>query len=450
MKVYNFFNFQTLSLFMMKPFLLFFCSCMVFLSYGLWRRERIKMTKYFVFLVFLLVIFVLGSREPIGIPQLNSYKLLSFKPNSKKTWDFTGDKRKDHYPRCVFQYNSLGYRDVEPSFSDKKKHKILIIGDSYIWGDGIPSNDQTLAALLRNDLDKSMPGKFMVISAAFPGLGLYGYFEFLKKLKPHIRPDLVMFGYLGDSDFDPFDFQMLVEKLPVNVFLKNMILNFHIIQHIHEISVINSKTLWFSQGSVRSIKKLLNEVADYSRRENVRVVLIRYMDGRTQVKIPGQIGIFDLPHEFSYKGKSSKLWYAKDNHPKPLLNKYLARMLSDKIIMFFKGDKKTAFHLFQTTGFKSDRKDENTNIKALLTKRDAFSYRITLHFSAPMKSGHSFLCSFKVVDVLWKNPYEFQMIVESAGNADTLSLTINPEGYSGGFTTEDDVQLPMQVISLNL
>ncbi len=124
-------------------------------------------------------------------------------------------------------------------------------------------------SFLRNNLNKLSPGKYEVISASFPGLALVGYFDYFKKLKPVIHPELVLIGYLGDSDLCPYDFQFLVDKVPSNYFLKNLIINFHIIQEIHQTSIIHSQSLWFSKKSIANAQKIFKNLADYSRKENL-------------------------------------------------------------------------------------------------------------------------------------------------------------------------------------
>lgn len=442
---------KILLLFMLKPFLLVSgCVWTVLLYYKFFMKDKKTINKTGLFFVSFLIIFVLGVFRHPAVPELNKYGLLGFTPGSVQTIDFSRDKRKDNYPVCTFRYNSLGYRDIEPQATSSRKHTILMLGDSYIWGDGIPANNETIAALLRNELNKVSPGKYAVVSAAFPGLGIYGYFEFLKKLKPHIRPQLVMIGYLGDSDFDPCDFQVLVGHLPANAFLRNMVLNLHVIQRIHEVSQMYSRFLWWSKESASHVKKLFQKIADYSKKEKIHIVLVQYLDGRIRVDIPQEIKVFNLPERFQYKGKSSKLWYAKDAHPKPMLNKLLAVILSQRIVKYFQEGKADIFNsenaIKKENSSPESKKEGAVNVKATLTKKGDMTYQILFAFDAPMKTFSSFLCSCKVIRSFWPNPYNLKVVVKTSEEVSALPLTINPEGYNPSFTTEDDKQIPSRVI----
>lgn len=73
---------------------------------------------------------------------------------------------------------------------DKDDYIIAIIGDSYVWGEGIKDN-QRLSNLLEKKLNKIRPTK--IISIGIPGDSIFNYFKNYQKLSQIISPNLYIF-----------------------------------------------------------------------------------------------------------------------------------------------------------------------------------------------------------------------------------------------------------------
>ena len=261
---------------------------------------------------------------------VNGFGLASGRANSVDVEDFSGMANKDRYPVCRIRYNSLGYRDEEPSFAAKKGgRRVLLVGDSYVWGDGIPVNEETLGYLLRAELDLREPGRFSVMSAAYPGLGLRGYSRFIDALSPLDKPDVVVVGYLGESDDDPLDPQVLLDALPRSRPLRNLILNAGAVQDVHENSVRYLSRFWSDPENAASIAALVRDMGRKSAERGYRLILLSYFP---HPPLPASIETLDLPAALRYHGRSSELWYAKDSHPKTKLNRMLAKLLADTLV----------------------------------------------------------------------------------------------------------------------
>lgn len=272
------------------------------------------------------VALVFAVRSPGVRTEANAYGLASEAANSVREEDFSRSPDKDGYPLCRFRYNSLGYRDAEPSFSPRKgERRVLLVGDSYVWGDGIPANEETLGALLRAELERRAPGRFAVMSAAYPGLGLYGYGRFVDALSPAWKPDVVIVGYLGENDHDPFDPQYLLDRLPRNRFLRNLVLNLGAAQRVHDASVRHFSPLWSGAANRDYFAALAREDARAAAARGYRLVFLSYFP---HPPLPEPIETLDLPPALRYPGAASDLWYAKDFHPKTALNRRLAGMLA--------------------------------------------------------------------------------------------------------------------------
>jgi hypothetical protein len=267
-----------------------------------------------------------------GKTQANRLGLASTGENRTYVEDFSQRTYKDHYPVCRFENNSLGFRDIEPSFAPQDgRTRILLIGDSYIWGDGIPANGGTLGYRLREELERRAPGRFIVMSAAYPGLGVYGYSRFIDAIAPLFKADMVVVGYLGLSDRDPADAQVLLDALPADRLGRNLVLNLGIAQHVHEVS--SARWVRGGQDAPAYFSGLYAEIARKAITRGYRLIFLSYAP-RLDCPLPSPIEVLDLPQGWQYPGQASELWYAKDFHPKPKLNsllaEYLARVLLQK------------------------------------------------------------------------------------------------------------------------
>lgn len=267
--------------------------------------------------------------------ETNAFGLASQAAGRTYEIDYSRDGGKREYPLCRFTNNTLGYRDVEPSFAPGRgQRRILVVGDSFVWGDGIPANEQTLGSLLRAELERLAPGRFVVMSAAYPGLGVYGYGRFIEELAPRFRPDVVVAGYLGENDEDPADPQFLLDRLPRLRPARNLILNLRAGQDFHEASVGHAARIWSSAANKGYFAGLLRAMARRAAERGYRLVFLSYFP---HPALPAPIEALDLPPELRYPGRANALWYGEAFHPKPALNRILARTLAAKLVGNSKG-----------------------------------------------------------------------------------------------------------------
>jgi len=266
----------------------------------------------------------------------NRFGLVASEANSTWRYDFSRAANKDHYPLCTFVHNSLGYRDIEPGGLPSGRTRILLVGDSFIWGDGIATAADTLGALLRVRLEALAPGRFEVVSAGFPGNGLYGYTRAIEQLLVPLRPQFAIVGYLGQPDLNPVDAQALTDALPRASWPRTLMLRMHAGQHLHEWSVATADELMQTPASQSGFEQLFKRLTAAGRSQGTQIALLSYA-GREGVPhgsfaLPSGIEAIDVPEALRYHGKSTDLWYAKDSHPKPLLNHKLADLLAQWLL----------------------------------------------------------------------------------------------------------------------
>ena len=130
--------------------------------------------------------------------------------------------------RTPVTVNSLGFRDrgLQGSIC-KNCSRIMLLGDSYVFGEGVDW-EHTYSARLENILRDEWELKVQVINGGVPGYSLTQTFERLKKYRQIVKPDLVVVGW------DPFTFTREEEPMTyVNGYLV-----FH--QHQKQIRVVGA------------------------------------------------------------------------------------------------------------------------------------------------------------------------------------------------------------------
>ena len=270
----------------------------------LWRPTgslRAMIWRYVAAVVVLATLLLQGEHS--FAVSLNRYGLASHDPDASYLADFSNDPTKDAYPVYTCRYNSLGYRDREPPPVQPGKRRVLLVGDSYVLGDGIATFEQTITATLQRALDAAEPGAWEVMNAAMEGNGLYGYVRTVEALIPALAADVVVVGYLGDSDDVPFDVQRLVDLTPTNALLRLLVVNLRARQYVHESSM---RMIW-QVGSIARMDayfdSLLADLARICSRQGARLVIVEYLKRTGERRIPDEAMLVKLPRELRYPGR---------------------------------------------------------------------------------------------------------------------------------------------------
>ena len=262
----------------------------------------------------------------------NEHGLVSHMPSRSYVRDFTNETGKDGYPKASYDINSLGYRDREPSPPGPGVRRVLVVGDSYVLGDGIPTNEQTISACLQRALDKASPAGWQVMNAGVEGNGLYGYARAVSALVPALKPQIVVVGYLGWSDEVVFDAQRLVDVTPANRQLNRLVANLRVRQFVHEATV---KLPWrerIPKSTDAYFKSLMDSMARVCSEHGAKLVILQYLSRVPADRVPDGAVHVTLPDELAYPGRRNDFWYELDYHPKPALNEKLAAIIAPRLI----------------------------------------------------------------------------------------------------------------------
>ncbi len=299
---------------------------------AMWRKTpRGAATAWVLFLIVALN-FAMAIANTNYIPRSNSFGLISYASNMTETISYEGRKNKDNYPNCVFEYNSLGYRDIEPSFVDDGKYRILVVGDSYVWGDGIPNNNQTLPARLRSHLEAMVPGRTTVMAAGFPGLDLYGYGRIIEQIATPWKADLVLISYLGGVDLELLDVQRLADLKVGFGPLDALVSLLKARQYVHEAYRYFRRGSYDVSDPSGEIERILNSAMVHAQTGGFRLAAFQYDVGGFAPSLTERFKVYRMPPEFACPRKSTELWYDIDYHPRPVLVDRVAAWLAGAIL----------------------------------------------------------------------------------------------------------------------
>ncbi len=194
--------------------------------------------------------------------QCNLLRNIGFK-NTKFTYVDAYEKNSTRISKqpkysYIHHYNQLGLRGELPSLrKDSNEIRILMLGDSFIEGEGTPE-DSTISVLLENKLNqKQSKHRYKVINA-----GIYGsntiyeqqlYTNLLQQLKPDLIINAVYSNDIGDI------YVMKHNSLPLSEYLDAIS---HIYRIIHwglmEFDIYGSgKGNNFTKKTTREIKQLI-------------------------------------------------------------------------------------------------------------------------------------------------------------------------------------------------
>lgn len=284
-------------------------------------------------LLALLAVVALGFLPPQHTMTANRFGLVSFPPHDNVTADFPKIRGKGGYPVCTFEHNSLGFRDVEPSPEKNGRQRVLAIGDSFMWGDGIASNAETLPYRLRADLEAAAPGRYEVVAAAYPGIGVYAYHRFVTALQPELRPDIVVIGFLGGPDLQAFDSQKRLESLPTNEFLHWLLVNLGVPQQIHAASVIHAIRVFSVDRGPEEGTETMQQLRRHAAEHGYRLIILDYdcIPPHPSFHVAG-LEVLRIPEGWKMRSRDSEYWYLEEEHPRARLNEELAKLVAERIL----------------------------------------------------------------------------------------------------------------------
>jgi len=150
--------------------------------------------------VFALILLEFSVRIIIGVPQKEILPVARVKPDPDTGWVML--PLDEHYTYGHFvKLNSLGFRGPEVSAKDKNEYRILAIGDSHIYGQGVADNE-LMTTVLQKKLEQSdSPCSYTVTNMGVRAYSTNNELALLKKSGLALDPDhVIVFFFINDFD----------------------------------------------------------------------------------------------------------------------------------------------------------------------------------------------------------------------------------------------------------
>ncbi len=181
---------SNLRIFVLVMFVIFFgvalfCSLKKDYTINFFKRYKTLMLNVLVLLVTLLLIFLL-SELALRVYYHGSKRVIAVSPMIRE------------YGKYVDKLNNEGMRGGD--FVVEKPNgtiRIVIVGDSFVYGAGIKNINDTFAYLLEKQLNERNDGvHYEVMNFGKPGDNLPQYLDRLKAKVTKYHPDIVIIGYM--------------------------------------------------------------------------------------------------------------------------------------------------------------------------------------------------------------------------------------------------------------
>ena len=150
--------------------------------------------------VFAMILLEFSVRIIIGEPQKEVLPVVRVKPDPDTGWVMLPLDEHYTYEKFV-KLNSLGFRGPEVSSRDDNEYRILVIGDSHVYGQGV-ADDELMTTVLEKKLAQSRAScSYTVINMGVRAYSTNNELALLKKTGLPLDPDhVIVFFFINDFD----------------------------------------------------------------------------------------------------------------------------------------------------------------------------------------------------------------------------------------------------------
>lgn len=122
---------------------------------------------------------------------------------------------------AAYRINGQGFRDdVDFEGEHPGKYRILLVGDSFVFGVGVALEEtigKHIERVLNNDADWGQPTEVVAIGA--PGYGLDSYAALLERWVPRLSPDLIVVAMFSLNDLVDYEFRFANRRTAVGGYM---------------------------------------------------------------------------------------------------------------------------------------------------------------------------------------------------------------------------------------
>jgi hypothetical protein len=132
-----------------------------------------------------------------------------------------GTNRSFIHKGIMYKTNSLGLRSEEIPFGREENiFRLLVLGDSFIWGDGL-NQDELISTKIAIQLDSKYSKTIEVINGGISGSNTKDEYNQLVRLFPYYEPDLVILFFFTNDVLATDTFNQITSwKVNLNDFLR--------------------------------------------------------------------------------------------------------------------------------------------------------------------------------------------------------------------------------------
>lgn len=237
-------------------------------------------------------------------------------------------------PDAEVTTNDLGYRDQDwAPAKDPNTRRALLVGDSFVYGQGIADQNATLDNALERELEARSGQPWEVINIAILPSALPYYSQSLLQIGQEALPDILVMSFLNNADMEPLDLPMVKHRMPK--VLVGCLEDFDVFYDIMAAGYLY--THWNVgerfPGSEESLRPGFDALLEWMKSTRTPLLIWwpmdksnPFFDGYPQGgllhhlvnRLRGPIG---LPH-----------FYPGDGHPTPEGNRHIAGLVADAIL----------------------------------------------------------------------------------------------------------------------
>ncbi|MBM4389292.1 MAG: SGNH/GDSL hydrolase family protein, partial [Deltaproteobacteria bacterium] len=252
-------------------------------------------------------------------------------------WHDTFDR---YRPPIHVKSRGYGFRDAD--FSDGNEEgtrRAVIIGDSFVYGTGIPDEEMMIDRLLEKSLKQKSGSEWEVLNFGFYGLGLRSYWKVAGKVLDALRTDLIIICTLGLYDFDFFSAQTIYDDFGNAAYRIFSALG--VVDDLHSATIRYRMGREFSASETALFSDGLESLIQKTGEKGIPLVIweyyepFRFFDRYRQSK---NIYFTTWDKPFDAKGwfDDPKYTIPFDRHPTGAANEIMAYTLSERILQIIK------------------------------------------------------------------------------------------------------------------
>jgi hypothetical protein len=140
-----------------------------------------------------LLVAEIAVRVLAGSPLAERLPVMMVRANPRRGWEMVPGEHYTYQHRV--QVNSLGLRGPELAAKRPGERRILFLGDSLTYGQGVADDETVPAALERALAERAPQQRWSVVNAGCRAYGTSHELGLLAELGARIQPDVVLLGW---------------------------------------------------------------------------------------------------------------------------------------------------------------------------------------------------------------------------------------------------------------